>query len=267
MTIPDIATLIEEAEAIEEMYMDLLEGTTQKRMRHTDDGSTGLQNSEYKICVINSGNEPLQRALLIKYEVWYELCRRLALAYPGRDGNAKYENFTGLHEKILSLISLKDPSTNSNEKKHLKNGFLSSFDAQVNMLHTIEPIVALTRNNYRRIITADLVNSLLEEAENLWKQGSVRPAGIIAGVALERYLRTLCEANELEPEPADSMVIIVRKLLESGREHDLDPAVLGSMNHLAAIRDKCARPDEEPQEHEVRELIDRTREMMFLAYC
>ena len=267
MTNPDIDAYVEEAEEIEEMYMDLLEGTTQKRMRHVGDGSSGLQNVEYKVCIINSKNELLQRTLLRKYEVWYETCRKLALEYPGRGRNAKYEDFTGMYERILSLIDLKDPDTNSNEKKHLKEGFISGFDGQVRMLHTIRAIIALSKSNYKRMITADLVNSGLEEAESLYQQGSIRQAGIIAGSALERYLRTLCEVNEIGLEPEDTMVTMAQKLLGSNKLQDLDSESLGSMDHLATLRDKCTCPDEEPQEDEVRELIDKTREITFLAFC
>jgi hypothetical protein len=267
MDYPDIHTYIQEAEEIEEMYMDLLEGTTQKRMKHAGDGSSGLQNVEYKVCIINSKNELLQSTLLRKYEVWYETCRKLALEYMGRGRGAKYESFTGMYERILSLIDLKDPATNSNEKKHLKDGFISGFDAQVRMLHTIEPIIALSKNNYTRMITADLVNSGLDEAESLYQQGSIRQAGIIAGFGLERYLRALCEVNGIGLEPEDTMVTMAQKLLGSNKLHDLDSELLGSMDHLATLRDKCTRPDEEPQEDEVRELIDKTREITFLAFC
>lgn len=267
MTTPDLITYIKEAEEIEEMYMDLLESTTQKRMRHTDDGSTGLQNAQYKVCVINSSSEPLQRALLIKYGVWYEVCRRLALEYPVRGSNVKYEAFTGLHEKILSLIDLKDPATNSNEKKHLKDGFLSSFDAQVNMLYTIEPLIASAKDSYRKMITADLVNSALNEAENLHQQGLVSAAGIMAGFALERYLKMLCEVNGVELGTDATMVTMARKLLASDELYGVDSELLGSVDRLAHIRDKCISPHEEPKEQEVRELIDRAREIIFLAFC
>ena len=202
-----------------------------------------------------------------KYEVWYETCRKLALEYLGRGRGAKYESFTGMYERILSLIDLKDPDTNSNEKKHLKDGFISGFDAQVRMLHTIEPIITLSKNNYKRMITADLVNSGLEEAESLYQQGSIRQAGIIAGFGLERYLRALCEVNGIVLEPEDTMVTMARKLLASDKLYDVDPELFKSVDHLATIRDKCTCPDEEPQEDEVRELIDKTREITFLAFC
>ncbi|MEZ5334503.1 MAG: hypothetical protein R2741_04310 [Methanolobus sp.] len=54
MECPEIDPYFREAELIEKMYMDLLDGTTQRRMKRVDDGSTGLQNVEYRICVINS---------------------------------------------------------------------------------------------------------------------------------------------------------------------------------------------------------------------
>lgn len=267
MTNPDIATYIKEADVIEKMYMELLEGTTQKRMKCIDDGSTGLQNVEYRICVLNSKNEVLQHALLKRYGDWYESCLNLVQEYTGTGRSSKYDDLAELHQKILNLIGLKDSVSNSNEKKHLRKEFIACFDAQVSILHSVGYRIVLARNNHERMVTAELVNSELEEAENLYEQGSVRSAGIVAGEALERYIRMLCEVNGVELMHEDTMLAMAQKLHESDKAYELDVLMLEAIEHLVDLSAKCADFDEELLEDNVRELIDQTREMIFLGFC
>lgn len=266
MESPDIDTYIKEAELIEKMYMDLLEGTTRKMMKRIDDGSTGLQNVEYRICVINSMNELLQSALLQKYGEWYEVCRELIQKYTGKGRKIKDEDFTGLYDKIVSLINLKDSTRNSNERKHLKSEFIACFDAQVSMLHAVEPLVTSGRNDLKRLAIAEMMNSELEYAEKLYVQGSAHLAGISAINALEIYLNALCEESGIESEPQDTLFEIAQKLHECGKVHDFDQDMLRTIEQLAALSSKCANPDEELKDDEISELINKIREITFLAF-
>ncbi|MDY0385798.1 MAG: hypothetical protein RBT65_01430 [Methanolobus sp.] len=267
MTNPDIATYIKEADIIEKMYMELLGGTTQKRMKHIDDDSTGLPNVEYRICEINSKNEVLQRALLQRYEDWYESCRELVQEYVGALRISKHEELAELHQNIVSLIDLKDPVGNSHEKKHLRKVFIACFDAQLSILHSVGPRIALARNNRERMVTAELVNSELGEAERLYEQGSFRQAGIIVGNALERYLMILCEVNGVELKPEDTMLTKTKKLRESKKAYEFDVGILGAIEHLVALSTKCGDLDGEFLEEDIRELIDQTRQMIVLSFC
>lgn len=267
MTNPDIATYIKEADFIEKMYMSLLGGTTQKRMKHVDDDSTGLPNVEYRVCEINSKNEILQRALLQRYEDWYESCRELVQEYAGASRISKHEELAELHQKILSLINLKDPAGNSHEKKHLRKMFIACFDAQLSILHSVGPRIVLARNNRERMVTAELVNSELEAAESLYEQGSVLQAGIIAGNALERYLKILCEINGVELRPEDTMLIMTQKLHDSDKAYGFDVGILGTIEDLVALNAKCGDLDGEFLEDVIRELIDQTRQMILLSFC
>ncbi|WP_340819641.1 hypothetical protein [Methanolobus sp. WCC4] len=266
---PDITAYIKEAELIERMYIDLLKGTTQKRMKRVDDGSTGLQNVEYHICVINSKNEPLQSVLLQRYGEWYEGCLGLFKEYAGRAGNSKCEEFAGLNKTIISLIGLKDPVSNSNDKSELRKEFRASFDPMVSMLHSIEPPVVSARNNNERMLAADLINSELDEAESLYQQGYVSSAATVADEALESYLKMLCEVNGVEPEPEETMAAIVQRLRESDEAKGFDQELLVTLEQLVALRDRCASADETEQSlvDDVRELIDQTRELVFLMFC
>jgi hypothetical protein len=269
MNNPDIATYIKEAEIIEKMYVNLLNGTTQRRMKHIDDGSTGLPNVEYRICVLNSKNEVLQSSLLQRYGAWYESCRELVQEYVGTSRTSKDEDIAGLHEKIVGLIDLHDSVSNSNEKKHLRKEFIACFDAQVRILHSAGSRIALAKNNHERMVTADLINSELDEAEGLCELGSVCSAGTVAGEALERYLRMLCGVNGVEPEPEEAVAAIVQRLYDSDEAKGFDSDKLVTMEYLVTLSERCAITDEAegPHEEEVRELIDRIREMVFLAFC
>ncbi|WP_196214051.1 hypothetical protein [Methanolobus vulcani] len=165
----------------------------------------------------------------------------------------------------LNVISL----TTSNvydEEKYLKYEFIENFDIQVNILHTIIPTLNLTKNNYKKVVSADVLNSELDEAEMLYENEFIRPAGIIAGIVLERYLKTLCEINGIELESKDTMVPIAQKIRISDKLPDFDLSMFKAIDHLASLRNKCAHPREEPKKHEVRELIDKTKKITFMAF-
>lgn len=267
MESPDIDAYIKEAEKIEKMYMDLLDGTTQKRMKRIDDGSTGLQNTVYSICVINSKNELLQSTLIEKYNSWCEDCQQFVQEYAGQVRNNKYESFTGFYERIISLINLEDSVRKSNERKHLKKEFIACFDSQVSILHSIKPHVVSSINNQKRQVTAEIVNLELKYAEMLYQQDSFNLAGVSAVNALEIYLHALCEENDIGSEDEDSILEIVQKLHESGRVHEFDMEMIRTIEHLVSLGERCLNADEELHEEEVRELVDKITEITFLAFC
>ena len=48
------------------------------------------------------------------------------------------------------------------------------------------------------LISADIFNDFLEMAEHLLTEGYKDPAAVISGSALEKHLKNLCEANNIE---------------------------------------------------------------------
>lgn len=262
---PDIDTVLEEAELIEKMYMDLLDGTTQRRMKHIDDGSTGLQNVEYKICVINSANQILQNSLMQKYTGWYETCRGFIQQSAGAGRRTKDKEFADLYETIVSLINLRDSTRSSNEKNHLRKEFIACFDIQFRIIRTVKPLVSSLRSDEKRLAAAELVNSEIEYAESLYAKGSFSLAGASAINALEIYLTILCKENKIEISPEDTIAAMIRKIHESGMASEFSPEMFRKAEYIAALGNKCISPGN-LQEDEVRELIDKIREMTFLAF-
>ncbi|QLC51117.1 hypothetical protein HWN40_13255 [Methanolobus zinderi] len=275
----DIDTYIQEAEAIEGLYLELIENTAKPNKR-TQLFSTIFKEAETKgmyaqplpvskyeveeeICETDLKTKPLQRQVLRKYEIWYEICRMVVQEYLGNEETGKYELFCKQYKKIKDLIKLSTPNS---EKECLINNFMDYFDIQVNILYTIKPIVSLRKNNYKKLVSADLLNSELDGAEILYEKDFVRPAGIIAGIVLERYLKTLCELNEIELDSKDTLYPMAQKLRKSDKVPYFDLAIFKSIDHLATLRNKCAHPKEEPKKHEVRELIDKTKKITFMAF-
>ncbi|WP_340819648.1 hypothetical protein [Methanolobus sp. WCC4] len=253
---------INEAEEIEKLYGDLLNGTAKAEKRRNQYN----QIVEIDFCKINKARKPLQRNILRKYEVWYEVCRRIVREYVDFQETDKYEEFVNQYLEILSLIDLRVTGTSSPRKIQLENNFIKYFDIQLNILHTIKPIIALNENNYKRVISADLLSSELDGAELLYEKEFIRPAGIIAGIVLERYLKTLCELNEIELDSKDTLYPLAQKLRTSEKVPGFDLVMLKSIEHLGSLRNKCAHPGEEPKKQEVRELIDKTKKITFMAF-
>ena len=254
----EISNYIEEAKKIEELYFTLLDKTT------SDKTANGRYTDEKVICKINKESKPVQREILRKYEMWYEICRRFVKEH----NSSKSETFNEQYPKIKKLISL---SVNykrypHNAEKYLEDEFIHFFDTQVNILHTLVPIIVLGERNFKKIITAELLDSELNQAEILYKNDFIRASGIIAGVVLERYLITICEINEIDLNPNPTLNPIAVELYKSNKLPQFDLTLFKSIEHLATIRNKCAHPKEEPKEHEVRELLDKTKKIIFLGF-
>jgi HEPN domain-containing protein len=105
----------------------------------------------------------------------------------------------------------------------------------------------------------------LSQAELLYKNDFYRAAGAIGGVVLERYLKTLCEVNQIEVGGNDTIEPLATKIYKSGKIPEFDITLFKSIQHLASIRNKCDHPKEEPKQHEVRELLDKIKKITFLG--
>ena len=214
-----------------------------------------LCSSEGYIRLTNDA-KPYQRELLKRYEIWFSVVKLICRQY-SESHNIFEETYFDVKNHIL---------VNVDEKKDLfQNRFIDALDEQVNILHTIIPIISLRETNFKKIITGDLLNSELEQAELLYEREYQRAAGAIAGVVLERYLKTLCEVNQIPIGGNDTIEPLATKLYKSTKLPDFDLTLFKSIQYLASIRNKCTHPKEEIKNQEIRELIDKTKKITFLA--
>lgn len=232
---------ITEAEEIEKLFYKL----------------TSKAQKEYSDYVqATTESKPIQRNLLTIYEVWYAVLKPIVKEYSDRFHTFE-KNYLPIKKHILLDVSL--------TSEEFLEKLISLFDEQVNIIHCIIPSIAIKNNNFKKIITCDLIDSELSQAEILYDKGFYRASGLIGGVILERFLKTLCDVNNIEIKDNDTIEPLATKLYKSEKLPDFDKTLFKSIQHLGSIRNNCAHPKEEPKSQEVRELLDKVKKITFLS--
>lgn len=238
----ELDRLEEDAEEIEELYTEFFNriGT------HTVDG---LASGRYWDTPSDELEE-IQREALQEYEMWYNSATPLVSDYlPNR-----IEDFEEYYEEFKQRLQL-GKSARSDSRKVL-NAQNADFDSQRNILQSIPSKIRVEELKVRRQISEEVSQSELDTARDLFDEGEIRASGVVAGVALERYLLMKCEnaSPEISYRYNDGIATLAQKLYEAD--------VIGStpekhLQHLADIRADCAHANEkDPTEKEVRRLLE-----------
>ena len=106
----------------------------------------------------------------------------------------------------------------------------------------------------RQVVQADLFDSELEMARELLKKGFVRPAGVLAGVVVERHLAEVCRSHGISPKKRDPTIGDFNDALKANET--VDVPVWRSIQRLGDLRNLAAHnKSREPTEPEMDELI------------
>lgn len=136
--------------------------------------------------------------------------------------------------------------------------FIDAIETQLDILLIVPDIAEAREFSLRKLITADIANTEVEEAEVLLVNGFHRAAGSIAGVALELHLKTLCDINGLSYPPKAT----IQPLLQSLQKGNiLDITDIKHIEYLASIRNKCSHP-KDVSEAEVQALIEGVKKII-----
>jgi hypothetical protein len=159
---------------------------------------------------------------------------------------------------VLDYIELK--VYNKGNKEVYLHKFIDVFENQRTILLSIPDVISVENLKLREVISSEFIQSELEESEILFENKFYRASGAIAGVALERHLRFLCDSHDIEYSYADKMDKINDKLKDNGI---LEKSQWRYIQHLGAIRNKCAHPDlEDVKEKDANDLIDGTKKVI-----
>lgn len=108
--------------------------------------------------------------------------------------------------------------------------------------------------NIHGLVQAEILDSELDAATELWRAGHIRAAGTIAGVVLERHLAKVCSSRDLTTRKKKPTLADWNDILKDANVYDT-PTWRG-IQRLTDIRNLCAHPgDREPTKEEVDELI------------
>lgn len=247
---------IQEAKELEKLFSEFIKLCEEYQEKEPIYNAVSKSFVYRKRIKVTDRAKSLQRELLRKYEIWFVVTDLIVKQYSER-----YSEFKDNYIDVKGYITTNQYGTINS----FLNNFIDAFDIQVNILHTIIPVISLKETNFKKLITADLLDSELSQAEHLYKNDFFGAAGAITGVILERYLKTLCEVNQINIGDNDTIEPLATKIYKSEKIPEFDIILFKSIQHLASIRNKCDHFKEEPKQHEVRELLDKVKKITFLG--
>jgi len=136
-------------------------------------------------------------------------------------------------------------------------GMFMRFQTQANILKSARSRLKSSLFNIAQLTRADLFDSELDAARELLNAGFIRPAGMLAGVVLEKHLAQVCETHEAKPRGQNPTISTLNDALKNADV--LDVPRWRQIQRLADLRNLCGHgKDRDPTKDEVAELIDGT---------
>ena len=170
----------------------------------------GGGSSTYTVYIFNpdSSQDDRIRKLAAKYEAWYNTANELVHLHLDNRAD-EFESYykhtiqAGFGSEIKGLFSdirLHQSYEKPEYKSAAFESIRSQLDCQRNILNSIPSVVDVRSMDLLTVISSDLVNTELGCAEHIFRKDKthdycLRVAGILAGIALERHLKTRCESE------------------------------------------------------------------------
>ncbi len=202
----------------------------------------------------------MQRDLVKRYQRWYSTTFRLVeeLMPEWRDTFVEhYKSPTYGVNGALDYLTFDFYMGTTSKETKIAN-FIKNLDIQIAILQSIPDAVEVKELNLRRVISADIAATEIEQAEILFATGFHRAAGSIAGVALELHLKTLCDINNVAYKPKATIEPLAQALYDAKL---LDVTELKRIQYLGSIRNKCSHPND-VSEKEVQTLLDSVKKLV-----
>lgn len=190
----------------------------------------------------------LQDDLRAEYESWYARAEELVSTHLPQ----RLDEFERRRTDVKEYIKLEKNAKFDPEK------YVSSasdyFAEQRNVVKAIPGKVEAEKLSLRRQISDTFSKDEIQQARELLDEELIRAAGVLAGVALERYLQVECDEAELGYDHNDGIASLAQTLYEGD---EINSTTLSNLETLGQIRNDCAHANQqEPNEHKVRKLID-----------
>jgi len=215
-----------------------------------DDCTSGGKIKTKRIDWVNVEN------LMEEYELWYNQALTLISTYlPKRE-----PDFVQAYTNLSSIIHFDD--CNYTKFERYNSRLRRNLTTQQNLLKSIPPKLGTEELRVRKGISEEVATEEVHQAKKLLEDNLIRPAGVIAGVAIERHLLTVCEVSERDVEYEYDYGI--NALAEALYNADvISKTQHGQIEYLSKLRNKCAHADkEEPSQSEVERLVTQTEDLL-----
>lgn len=201
-----------------------------------------------------------QYEFLKHYERWYNSAKVLVGEYlPDR-----VEEFEESYSIVRKLLQLDLDYLKDKNEATIGLELNNEINFQINILRSIPDRVEAEHLRIRKNISEDVTVEELQKSKKLLDDGHIRASGVLAGVALERHLQSICHQSDadIKIHPDDGITSLAQELSDNNFLTDDD---LRLLQHLSGLRNKCAHADDEsPNNREVERLINEAEE--FIRY-
>jgi hypothetical protein len=129
------------------------------------------------------------------------------------------------------------------------------FFQQLQILDAVQRRFDSSLFDIAQLARAELFDSELDAARELQRHGFLRPAGMIAGVVLEKHLQQVAHAHKLTMRKRSPTIADLNDPLKQAEVYDIP--TWRQIQRLADLRNLCGHnKDREPTKDEVDELLD-----------
>ncbi|WP_240435104.1 MULTISPECIES: hypothetical protein [Ralstonia solanacearum species complex] len=142
-----------------------------------------------------------------------------------------------------------------------RSAALRRFEQQIAIVRAGKARFDSSLFDIKNIVQADLLDSEMAAAGELLKHKFVRAAGAVAGVVLERHLRTVCQHHNVLPAKKNSTIFDFNEALKSNNV--IDVPAWRNVQFLADIRNLCDHSKvPEPTAEQVGDLIEGVKKVI-----
>jgi hypothetical protein len=205
------------------------------------------------------------------YQSWYSEAKALIRQMlPDR-----LEDFVRYYEKPKSRKELTHESYRIEDSLHglivTSSGYektrivgpeaaIPHFRQQIAILIAVKRRFESSLFDIRQLVQADLLDSELDEAEELIRKGFTRAAGAIAGVVLERHLAQVCENHAIKVTRNNPTISDFNNSLKSSGV--IDTPEWRSIQLLGDLRNLCDHDKKtEPTKEQISDLINGVKKV------
>jgi hypothetical protein len=132
---------------------------------------------------------------------------------------------------------------------------IPQFQQQLAILKSVGARFESSLFDIRQLVQADLLDSELDAAKELVKNGFARAAGAVTGVVLEQHLGQVCENHAIKISKKSPTISDLNQALKGANV--IDVPTWRFVQHLADVRNLCDHDKKvEPTAEQVNGLVD-----------
>lgn len=134
---------------------------------------------------------------------------------------------------------------------------VTKFQQQCQIVQSLKKRFESSLYDIKQLVQADLMDSEIDSAKLLLKNGFLRAAGAICGVVLEKHFSTICQTRGLKLSKKNPCLNDYNQLLKD--EGVIATPMWRKISYLADIRNLCDHnKKEEPTEEQLVDLVNET---------